>query len=329
MKRLILFIVAMPIACFAGLWIAAAATGVGSVAAFARQMPPLSVVAVLAASIAVASFVLGVVSGDYSWVDRSWSTVPPVFAWVYAVRSGFDPAVTVVALLITVWGARLTFNFARRGGYTSIEDYRWAILRDRIGSPALWHAFHLLFICAYQVFLFVAFTLPVHALVANPTGVTTAFVVFAILFVVALVWETVADEQQWRFQNAKNAARGKPSVSVPVDGISREDITRGFRTTGLFRYSRHPSYFGELMVWWSVYFMAVGALDTIMHPSGVGVVLLTLLFIGSTRFTESITLSRYPEYRYYCVTTSAIIPWPPRAADRDPEMAGSGAAASG
>ncbi|TVQ19989.1 MAG: DUF1295 domain-containing protein [Spirochaetaceae bacterium] len=309
------------------MWVAATVSGVGSVLLFSRDAPPLHVVFVLAASIAIAAFLLGVATRDYSWVDRSWSTVPPVFAWVYAVRSGFDPAVTVVAVLITMWGLRLTFNFARRGGYTSIEDYRWPILRERIGNPVLWHLFHLLFICAFQVFLFVAFTLPVHALAVNPTdGITTRFALFAVLFLLALIWETIADEQQWRFQNVKSATRGRPSAAVPITGINQADIRRGFRTTGLFRYSRHPNYFGELMVWWCVYFMMVGALGIVAHPSGVGAVLLTLLFIGSTRFTESITLSRYPEYRTYQITTSAIVPWPPRAVDEEAEMTGSGAA---
>ncbi len=317
----------MPVACLVGLWVAAIVGGVGSALKFSRGAPLLHVVFVLAASIAIAAFLLGIATRDYSWVDRSWSTAPPVFAWVYAVRSGLDPAVTVVAVLITVWGLRLTFNFARRGGYTSIEDYRWSILRERIANPVLWHLFHLLFICAFQVFLFVAFTLPVHALAIDPTdGITTQFALFAVLFLLAMIWETIADEQQWRFQNAKSAAHGGPSAVVPVTGINRVDIKRGFRTTGLFRYSRHPNYFGELMVWWCVYFMMVGSLGTVAHPSGVGAVLLTLLFIGSTRFTESITLSRYPEYRTYQITTSAIVPWPPRAVDEEAEMAGSGAA---
>ena len=66
--------------------------------------------------------------------------------------------------------------------------------------------------------------------------------------------------------------------------------------TRLFRYSRHPAYFFEVAQWWLVFLMGAAATGSLAQWTALGAGLLTLLFVGSTRFTESITLSRYPEY---------------------------------
>jgi len=84
-------------------------------------------------------FGFGAAMGDYSWVDRLWSTVPVVFAWIYAVKGEHSLASFLAAALVTVWGVR-------RGGYTGKEDYRWAIMRSRIASPVAWQFFNMAFI---------------------------------------------------------------------------------------------------------------------------------------------------------------------------------------
>jgi steroid 5-alpha reductase family enzyme len=95
----------------------------------------LYTVVAITALTATASFLFGLVTNDYSWTDRLWSTTPVGYAWIYAYAGSFNTAVTTTAVLVTIWGARLTFNFARRDGYTGGEDYRWPILRNKIGNP--------------------------------------------------------------------------------------------------------------------------------------------------------------------------------------------------
>ena len=126
---------------------------------------------------------------------------------------------------------------------------------------------------------------------------------------------TFADQQQWDFHRAKAAAGGR--------------LDPGFATTGLFRFSRHPNFFFEQAQWWTFY--ALGA--TAAAASGLGVwggalnwtiigaVLLSLLFIGSTIFTESITAAKYPAYANYRRTTSMLVPLPPRRAAEAPRPA--------
>jgi steroid 5-alpha reductase family enzyme len=112
----------------------------------------------------------------------------------------------------------------------------------------------------------------------------------------------VADEQMWRFQQDKRARTA-----------AGEDGVQGFYREGLYRYSRHPNYFCELGQWWVLYLFAVSAAGVMWSWSILGVILLTLLFDGSVRFGESISLGKYPSYSGYQRTTSRLLPWPPRA----------------
>jgi hypothetical protein len=112
---------------------------------------PLRGVVRWALGFALTAFLAGMATGDYSWVDRLWSTLPVAFAWYYAWRGSFNTALIAGACLVTLWGVRLTWNFAMKGGYAGSEDYRWAILRQRIRHPLAWQAFNLLFISIVQV----------------------------------------------------------------------------------------------------------------------------------------------------------------------------------
>jgi steroid 5-alpha reductase family enzyme len=81
----------------------------------------------------------------------------------------------------------------------------------------------------------------------------------------------------------------------------------GFKTHGVFAYSRHLNFFGEFMQWWSFYIFSVAASGVWLNWTILGAFLLTLLFQGSTAFTEWITLKKYPRYAEYQKTTSALI----------------------
>jgi len=90
-------------------------------------MNPLLAVTVIAAIVSLVVWVLSLITHEHSWVDRAWSIVPVIYVWVCAGAAGLaDLRLTVMAVLVTLWGARLTANFARKGGYSGEEDYRWA-----------------------------------------------------------------------------------------------------------------------------------------------------------------------------------------------------------
>lgn len=282
-------------------------------------MTPLGLVLLVAAGVTLACWVLSVVTRETSWVDRAWSIVPAVYVWIFTIDAMLEgrefARLLLMAVLVTAWAARLTFNFARKGGYSGMEDYRWAILRGRM-KPWQFQLFNLFFIEIYQNALLVAISLPALMAWANPTRLTGWDIVFAAVFVLLLLGETVADQQQWRFQEAKRRAGGA--------------LEPGFVTTGLFRFSRHPNFFCEQGQWWMLYGMGAAAAvaNHVAFWGGavnwtiVGPVLLTVLFIGSTIFTESISAAKYPAYRIYQRSTSMLVPWFPARRAAAPERAG-------
>ena len=272
-------------------------------------MDPLVLVLIVAGVACAFCWISSLITKDTSWVDRLWSIVPFVYVWIFAIAgilAGVDATrLIVMAVLATLWGVRLTFNFARKGGYTGMEDYRWAILRARM-KPWQFQLFNLFFIVLYQNALLVLITLPAYIAYLHPAAFNGWDAAFAALFVAFLIGEFIADQQQWDFHQAKKAAGGQ--------------LEPGFLTTGLWRFSRHPNFFFEQAQWWTFY--ALGATAAVASGLGlwggafnwtiVGAFLLTVLFIGSTIFTESISASKYPAYADYKRTTSMIVPLPPR-----------------
>jgi steroid 5-alpha reductase family enzyme len=266
-------------------------------------MAPLIACLWVLAVFCVLVWVLSTATREYSWVDRLWSIIPVVYVWIFAAAAGYsDPRLIGMAVVVTLWGARLTFNFARKGGYArGGEDYRWVVLRGRM-SPALFQVFNLVFITLYQNVILFLIAMPAFTAYQNratPFGLLDGLLLA--LFVALLVGETVADEQQWAFHEWK-----------------RREVEAGrsprprFITTGLFRVSRHPNFFFEQAQWWTLFLIGSVAAGTVLQWTVAGPVLLTLLFVGSTVFTESITLSKYPEYADYRASTSALVPWFPR-----------------
>jgi steroid 5-alpha reductase family enzyme len=240
------------------------------------------------------TWLLSVITKEYSWVDRIWSIIPVVYLWVFAYGAGFtDPRLNLMAVLVTLWGARLTYNFARKGGYApGGEDYRWAILRKKM-SPALYQIFNLLFIVIFQNALLLAITLPANQALDSILAFGLVDVLLAALFFGLLVLEFIADQQQWNFHQLKKQGKA----------------TKGYLDTGLFAYSRHPNFFAEQAQWWVLALWGFAAANFTAPEYFLGVVFLTALFLGSARFTEQISLGKYPEYKEYQRSVSMMIPW--------------------
>lgn len=269
-------------------------------------MSPLLVVVIVALAVSTFCWVASLITKDTSWVDRIWSVVPVVYAWIFAIGAGFtDPRLDVMAGLVTLWGARLTFNFARKGGYAGIggdhEDYRWAVLRARMSSVEF-QFFNAFFIVLFQNAVLVLIALPAYTAYEHrgtPFGALDT--VLTVLFLIFLAGETTADQQQWKFQAWKHREIA----------AGREASPR-FVQTGMWRLSRHPNFFFENAQWWTIFAFGAVAAGSVLLWTAAGIVLLLAVFIGSTSFTEQITRSKYPEYEAFQKTTSPVIPWFPR-----------------
>jgi steroid 5-alpha reductase family enzyme len=258
-------------------------------------MHAISVCLWVYAAVCAATWLLSLATREYSWVDRIWSLVPIAYLGVFAAEADFgDARLNLMLALVTLWGSRLTFNFARKGGYApGGEDYRWPILRGRM-KPWQFQVFNVLFIVAYQNLLLLLICLPAAQALDHRGSLGWPDWLAALLFLGFLAGETIADQQQWDFQKRKRA----------------KVAAERFVTSGLFAWSRHPNFFFEQAQWWTVYAFGAIAAGAVLNWTIAGAVLLTLLFIGSTRFTESISLSRYPEYADYQKRVSMLVPWP-------------------
>jgi len=251
---------------------------------------------------AVACWLASVLTQEHSWVDRLWSITPVVYVAGFAVVTRpLEPRLVIMAVLVALWGGRLTYNFARKGGYAKGgEDYRWVEVRSRM-SPGAFAVFNIVFIAGFQHALLLLITLPAWVAMSQapqPLGALDA--VAAGSFLLLWLGEALADQQQWRFQSDK---KRRKRAGLPIE--------HSFLTTGLFRWSRHPNFFCEQSIWWSFYVFAIAAGAPWLNVSIVGPVVLTLLFQGSTRLTETLTLRKYPEYADYQRTTPRLFPRPP------------------
>ena len=273
----------------------------------AMQQGALKELVMVYLAAAILCFVVSTLSGNYSQVDKLWSLMPIVYVWMAAFRTGFESRLVLMAVLVTAWGLRLSFNFARKGGYswkfwTGEEDYRWAVLRDKPELKANWRwmAFNLFFISLYQMGLILLMTLPaVRSMNGLPLG--WADYLIAGLFLSFIILETIADQQQWNYQKEKQQA-------LAAGGSVKEKYRKGFVDSGLWALSRHPNFAAEQAIWIVFYFFSVAATGHWLNWSVIGAILLVLLFWGSSSFTESITSGKYSDYADYQNRVPRFVP---------------------
>lgn len=255
------------------------------------------------------TFITGQLTGNNSQVDKLWSIVPVGYAWFFTAKAGWTDRMVLMSVLATLWGIRLTYNFARRGAYqwkfwAGEEDYRWAILRAKPGfsKPWVWLLFNLFFICFYQNTLIFLFILPILGdLHVDATALDMVDYGLALIFIGLLVVETIGDQQQWNFQREK--------YRRIRSGEDLGQYKKGFVSTGLWSKVRHPNYAAEQGIWIVYYLFSVSATGEWLNWTIIGAVLLVLLFKGSADFSEQVSASKYPEYKEYQKNVPRFLPF--------------------
>ena len=277
----------------------------------ATQLETLKVLLVICGCSALFCFVVGELTQNNSQMDKLWSLLPIAYTWIIAAKAGMPARLVVMACLATLWGARLTFNFARKGAYKlkfweGEEDYRWKVLRAKkeFQPHWKWMVFNLFFISIYQNALVLMTTLPALVLMNAERSFGWMDGVAAALMLGFIVYETVADAQQWRFQTTKwkMIKEGKKLEELPAP------FNKGFNTVGLWGCSRHPNYFAEQAIWCCFYLFTIAGGIGIVNWSLIGALLLIVLFQGSSAFAEEISSAKYPEYARYCRQVSRFFP---------------------
>jgi len=257
---------------------------------------------------ALVCFLVSEITRNYSQVDKLWSLLPAVYSILVVTKFPL-PRLFIMSILVITWSLRLSYNLYRKGGYDIIpwkgdEDYRWKILRQHsfLKGRIRFGLFNLLFIAFYQNLLIFLFSSPLLIVAHNrDSGLNLFDFATALLMILFIIIETVADNQQYRFQLLK---RGMATAS----GRYRASLKQGFISEGLWRHVRHPNFAAEQAIWISFYFFGVAASGKLINWTISGPILLVFLFIGSTRLTENISSKKYAGYEAYKKEVPKFIP---------------------
>jgi steroid 5-alpha reductase family enzyme len=260
------------------------------------------------AGVAILCFIVSEITRNYSQVDKLWSLMPAAYGWI-TVAMVHSPRLIIMALLVTIWGLRLSYNFYRKGGYNIIpwkgeEDYRWKIMRETsmLKGRFRFGIFNLLFISFYQNIVIFLFSSPLLLAALHPEKqITIIDLVAGILMVTFIITESISDNQLFKFhQEKKNSEKEENKY--------KKSLKKGFLTEGLWRYVRHPNFTSEQAIWICFYFFGVAASGQWINITLAGPVLLVLIFIGSSQLTESISSNKYREYAVYQKKVPKFIP---------------------
>lgn len=225
--------------------------------------------------------------------DLSYSLTFALLAVFLPLTGAREPVQLGASVLVVIWAVRLGTYLFRRILHMKV-DHRFDEMRDR---PLRFARFWLLQAVAVAVIM-----LPVTYLLSrsDAPGFGAWAIFGAVVWLVGLLIEAVADAQKSAFR-------------------VREENSGRFMSGGLWRYSRHPNYFGEILVWWGLFAYAVPFLDGAAFAVVVGPVFITLLllFVSGIPLLERSAEEKYgadPAYREYKRRTCILVPLPPRRA---------------
>ena len=247
--------------------------------------------AVVIVVIMVITWLVSLARHDAGIVDPVWPLGFVAVAITGAIAGGGALATRMLLLaLVGIWGLRLSAHLFRRNLGAGEEDFRYRAMRERRGER-FW-IISLFTVFLLQGVLMWVVSLPVQLAATSSTGVGWA-VAGTVLWAVGLGFEAVGDAQLTRFK---------------ADPASRGQVL----DTGLWRYTRHPNYFGDALVWWGIFVVAAG---TGVGAWGVvGPLLMTVLLVkvSGAALLERDIAERRPGYAEYVRRTSGFIPRPPR-----------------
>jgi steroid 5-alpha reductase family enzyme len=241
------------------------------------------------AALAIATWMVSVVRRDVSIVDSLWSILFLAATITYIYVSPSSPRDTLLLALVAAWALRLAIYLTARN-WAQPEDHRYQKIRARNQPNFAFKSLYLVFLLQGLLAWIVSLPLLASALSAQPLMwldyIGVGIVVFGTLF------ESIAD---WQLSRFKADVNNKGRVL----------------NTGLWRYTRHPNYFGEFCVWWGFYLIAVAAGGWWALP-GPLLMSVLLLKVSGVSLLEKDIGERRPAYRDYILSTNAFIPGPPK-----------------
>jgi len=227
-----------------------------------------------------------------SIVDIFWGSGFVISSWVYFALTpdGFLPRKLLINLLVTIWGLRLSIHILVRNWGKS-EDFRYQKWRMEAGGKWWWLSFFRVFLLQGILLWIISSPLLAAQYAGQPDRLTAFDFIGLLLWGIGFFFEAAGDFQLSRFR-------------------SRKENKGRVLDRGVWRYTRHPNYFGDATQWWGYFLIAcaAGGWWTVFSPA---MMTFFLLRVSGVALLEK-SLETRPGYKEYLVNTSAFIPWFPR-----------------
>jgi steroid 5-alpha reductase family enzyme len=228
-----------------------------------------------------------------SIVDIFWGVGFVVVNWTYSLLApdGFPPRKGLASVLVTIWGLRLALHILRRN-WGQPEDFRYRKWREEAGPSWWWRSLFKVFLLQGVLLWIISAPLLIPHVSPTPARLTILDLLAVVVWAVGFFFEAVGDWQLARFK---------------ADPANRGQVL----DAGVWRYTRHPNYFGDAAQWWGYYLVALaaGGWWTIFSP----ILMTTLLLrVSGVALLEKSLVETKPQYRSYIASTSPFIPWFPR-----------------
>jgi len=257
----------------------------------------LLIAALVVFSLTTLLWVISLFLKDSSIIDIFWGTGFVILVWLYfaITPDGYITRKLLIASLVAMWGLRLSIHLAVRN-LGKGEDFRYRQWRLKTGSSWWWKSYFKVFALQGVLMWFISIPLLAAQISPTPDHLTIFDYLGISLWVIGFIFEAVGDWQLIRF-------RSKPENHDKL------------LDKGLWRYTRHPNYFGDALLWWGYYLIAVagGGYWTAFSPL---VMTFLLLRVSGVRMLERTLARTKPGYDQYIRTTNAFFPWFPHRVER-------------
>jgi steroid 5-alpha reductase family enzyme len=238
----------------------------------------------------VVVFGFSVIYNNSSLYDPYWSVAPPFIAayWLCVLQAPSSVAAVFMSAIL-FWAIRLTLNWARGWHGLAHQDWRYTMLRNK--NPGIWWLTNLGGIHMFPTIMVFLGMLPVYFGFKDAGGKQNMSLLFLglAIAVIAAIIELIADEQMRAFK--KSAQQGQ------------------YITTGLWKYTRHPNYFGEISFWFGLWLMQMAVAPNDWWTC-IGFIAMLLMFrFASIPMMEERNLKNKPGYENYIKKISMLVPW--------------------
>ncbi len=239
----------------------------------------------------LAFFIIAQVIKNNSIVDMGWGAGFVLVAFYTLLAQGaFVERNILLVALVTIWGGRLAYYIVKRN-WGKPEDFRYAKWRQEWGRLLIPRAFLQVFML--QGFLMLVVGYPIILVNAHPLpGLNWLDFIGLLVWVIGFIFESVGDKQMAEFK--KDPANKGRIIDI-----------------GLWKYTRHPNYFGEATMWWGIFLIALSVPQGYTAIISPLTITLLLLFVSGVPLLER-KYKDNPEFQEYAKRTSKFIPWFPK-----------------